>query len=231
MTAEESTRTTRWLLRQLEEAIGHHLKSACKHRKYGTILYRAGGDLLHALSSALGSKCTSTDDQSITLQSSAKIPLEEAIQVVGEEMNGKIHQLAGIFLAQEQFDYRMIQFDQLIESTDTQLWRLITMMTASKKISQKHYTPTQKNSTILLLVHTAVLHKQSLLHAGPCPTNRRHQGWWRFQRISKDFEQVWSNSIRGHTQSIGHTYIIDQRKRDTTGNDSRCISTSIYRQR
>ena len=134
MTAEESTRTTRWLLRQLEEAIGHYLKSACKHRKYGTILYRAGGDLLHALSSALGSKCTSTDDQSITLQSSAKIPLEEAIQVVGEEMNGKIHQLAGIFLAQEQFDYRMIQFDQLIESTDTQLWRLITMMTASKKM-------------------------------------------------------------------------------------------------
>ena len=134
MTAEESTRTTRWLLRQLEEAIGHHLKSACKHRKYGTILYRAGGDLLHALSSALGSKCTSTDDQSITLQSSAKIPLEEAIQVVGEEMNGKIHQLAGIFLAQEQFDYRTIQFDQLIESTDTQLWRLITMMTASKKM-------------------------------------------------------------------------------------------------
>ena len=52
---EVCTRTMRWLLQQLEEAIGHHLKSACKHRKYGTILYRAGGDLLHALSSALGS--------------------------------------------------------------------------------------------------------------------------------------------------------------------------------
>ena len=75
MTAEVCTRTTRWLLRQLEEAIGHHLKSACKHRKYGTILYRAGGDLLHALSSALGStcKCTSTDDQSIILCSNQMI--------------------------------------------------------------------------------------------------------------------------------------------------------------
>lgn len=40
-------------------------------------------------------------------------------------MNGKIHQLAGRFLSQEQFDYRTIQFDKLIESTDTQLWRLI----------------------------------------------------------------------------------------------------------
>ena len=48
-------------------------------------------------------------------------------------MNGKIHQLAGRFLSQEQFDYRTIQFDKLIESTDTQLWRLITMMTAPKK--------------------------------------------------------------------------------------------------
>ena len=47
-----TTRTTRWLLRQLE-ALGHHLKSACKHRMYHTILYRAGGDLLHALSSVL----------------------------------------------------------------------------------------------------------------------------------------------------------------------------------
>ena len=37
MTAEESTRTTRWLLRQLEEAIGHHLKSACKFSQ--SILY------------------------------------------------------------------------------------------------------------------------------------------------------------------------------------------------
>ena len=96
---EVCTRTMRWLLQQLEEAIGHHLKLACKHRKYGTILYRAGGDLLHALSSALGStcKCTSTDDQSIIQQSSDNIPLEEAIEIIGEEMNGKIHQLAGRF--------------------------------------------------------------------------------------------------------------------------------------
>ena len=74
--------------------------------------------MLHALSSALGStcKCTSTDDQSIIQQSSDNIPLEEAIEIVGEEMNGKIHQLAGRFLSQERFDYRTIQFDKLIES-------------------------------------------------------------------------------------------------------------------
>ena len=52
-------------------------------------------------------------------QSSDKIPLEEAVEIVGEEMNGKIHQPAGRFLSQEQFDYRTIQLDKLIESTDT----------------------------------------------------------------------------------------------------------------
>ena len=51
-------RSTRWLLQQIQKALGHHLKSVCKHKKYGTILYRAGGDLLQALSVALGSKCT-----------------------------------------------------------------------------------------------------------------------------------------------------------------------------
>ena len=51
--------SSRWLLQQIQEALGHHLKSVCKHKKYGTVLYRAGGDLLQALSAALGSKCTS----------------------------------------------------------------------------------------------------------------------------------------------------------------------------
>ena len=42
-------RNARWLLRQLEESLGHHLSSLCKHKKYGTALYRTGGDLLNAL--------------------------------------------------------------------------------------------------------------------------------------------------------------------------------------
>ena len=140
VTDEDSTttRTTRWLLRQLEKALGHHLKSACKHRKYGTILYRAGGDLLHALSSALGSKCAGTDGKCTTLPSttSNKIPLEEAIDIVGEEMNKKIHQQVGNLLSQEQYDYRTIHFDNLIESIDPQIWRLITTMTRSKRTTQ-----------------------------------------------------------------------------------------------
>ena len=50
ITDKKCTRTTRWSQRQLEETMGHHMKFTCKHRKYGTILYRAGGDMLNALS-------------------------------------------------------------------------------------------------------------------------------------------------------------------------------------
>ena len=53
--------------------------------------YRAGGDLLHALSSALETKCAGTDGQCTTLSSTAsnKIPLKEAVDIVGEEMSKK----------------------------------------------------------------------------------------------------------------------------------------------
>ena len=122
-------RSTRWLLQQIQEALGHHLKSVCKHKKYGTILYRAGGDLLQALSVALGSICTSSDEQG-TVSTSPKITFEEAVELVGEEMNNKLHKLAAELMSQEEYDYR---FDQIIKSVDSQLWKLMTMMTAPRK--------------------------------------------------------------------------------------------------
>ena len=134
----ETSRTTKWLLRQLHEALGHHLNSACKHRRYGTILYRAGGDILHALSSALGAKGADVGGQCDTSSLSCdNIPLEEAIDVVGEEMNTKIHQQVGKFVSQEQFDYRTLNFDSIVTSIDPQLWKLISIMTRSKKTAGK----------------------------------------------------------------------------------------------
>ena len=49
-------RSCRWLLGGLEKVIGHHITSKCVQKKHGTILTRTGGDLMHALSSALRSQ-------------------------------------------------------------------------------------------------------------------------------------------------------------------------------
>ena len=47
--------TSQWLLHQLILYLQAHLSYRCIHRKFGTILYRTGGDLLTRLSWALGS--------------------------------------------------------------------------------------------------------------------------------------------------------------------------------
>ena len=121
-----TARSTRWLLRQLEEALGHHLRSVCKHRKYGTILYRNGGDLFNAISCALGSTDSNKGQTTLLTSNNETVTLEDAVHVVGEEMNSRIHQLAAKLLSNEPFDYRIVDFDQIIESTDPQLWRLIS---------------------------------------------------------------------------------------------------------
>lgn len=49
----ESSVTPRWILSNLTNALKHHLKTICKIKKHGTILYRKDGDMLGALSKAL----------------------------------------------------------------------------------------------------------------------------------------------------------------------------------
>ena len=127
-------RNASWLLRQLEESLDHHLSSLCKHRKYGTVLYRTGGDLLNALSRALGYAACNSDDQNtpaVPTDPSKTVELEEAVTLVGEEMNKNLHQLASQLMTKP-FDYRTIDINKLTESANPQLWKLITLMTASK---------------------------------------------------------------------------------------------------
>ena len=46
--------TSRWLLSHLSNHLGSNVGFICKHKKYGTLLYRKNGDILKALSKALG---------------------------------------------------------------------------------------------------------------------------------------------------------------------------------
>ena len=47
--------TNRWLLSSISNHLHEHLGIVCKHKRYGTLLYRKNGDLLKSLSKALGS--------------------------------------------------------------------------------------------------------------------------------------------------------------------------------
>ena len=46
--------TNRWLLSSISNHLHEHLGIVCKHKRYGTLLYRKNGDLLKSLSKALG---------------------------------------------------------------------------------------------------------------------------------------------------------------------------------
>ena len=49
-----------WLRSQLSSLLEHHLAYKCSVKRYGTVLYRYGGDLLHALNVSLGSSRVQT---------------------------------------------------------------------------------------------------------------------------------------------------------------------------
>ena len=46
--------TSSWLRSQLSSLLDHHMAYRCCVKKYGTLLYRHGGDILHALNVSLG---------------------------------------------------------------------------------------------------------------------------------------------------------------------------------
>ena len=50
--------SSRWLLHQLIIYLHPYMEYKCVHRKYGTMLFRRGGDLLTSLSLALGALST-----------------------------------------------------------------------------------------------------------------------------------------------------------------------------
>ena len=45
---------SRWLLTYLNNTLGSYMRRSTKHKKYGVVIHRANGDLLNALSKALG---------------------------------------------------------------------------------------------------------------------------------------------------------------------------------
>ena len=54
--------TIRWLLSSVSNHLRDNLGIACKHRKYGTLLYRNNGDILKALSKTLGEGTVITEE-------------------------------------------------------------------------------------------------------------------------------------------------------------------------
>ena len=111
------------------------------------------------------------------------------------------------------FDYRTIDINKLTESANPQLWKLITLMTASKsrghvqRQRMRHTTKLYKDETILLYVHTTFLHKQPMLHANSSVTHRCCQSEWWLKWTHKGSQQFRCYCIRRHAQPTCDLYL------------------------
>ena len=121
-------RTHRWLLKELEKVLGHHMTSTCKQKKHGTVLSRTGGDLMNALSCALSASskpATNTEATSAVTEKSACIcSIEDKVHEVGEFLNHKLHNLASTMIdndKREPFDYQTLDIDKQMELVDPAL--------------------------------------------------------------------------------------------------------------
>ena len=124
-----------WLRSQLSSLLEHHMTYRCSVRKYGTLLYRYGGDLVHALTVSLATSTGSdnTEDEGH----------RERLTQVCRSLNNKCHaQINKMIQEDSNSPHRIEQFeiDKFIDTLDPDIWEAICFLTqpASKKDLTTH---------------------------------------------------------------------------------------------
>jgi hypothetical protein len=73
-----------WLLSQLSAVLQQHMAYRCSVKRYGTVIYRYGGDLLHALNISLGKSRA-------TAQGKVDMDFQKQLHEVCLSLNAKCH--------------------------------------------------------------------------------------------------------------------------------------------
>ena len=127
--------TTRWLLNQIILHLQSFINYKCVHRKFGTIIFRKGGDILTSLSWALGRmQLKDSEDGYITnmnqhcnSKSKANV-LREAGDIVNDLIHAEItKQSSDQIYAQN--DPHELNIDKIISMVDPQLWAFLKSVT------------------------------------------------------------------------------------------------------
>ena len=81
--SEGSAPSKRWLLAQIVTKLSPHIRFFCKIQNLGTVLYQSGGDLLYALSHALGQAKPKPQSLQSTAQTLHQRLTKQASQMTG----------------------------------------------------------------------------------------------------------------------------------------------------
>ncbi len=121
-----------WVRNSLSFLLHHHMAYKCTIRKYGTLLYRLGGDLVHALTVALGQGST-------TLQ-----PIDgnatSMLTKVCKNINSKLHDQANKLIAADSVkphNIEQLNVDAFIDDLDPTIWKAVCLITqpSNKKLT------------------------------------------------------------------------------------------------
>ena len=118
-----------WLLSQLTTSLEHHMVYRCAVKWYGTLLYRRGGDLVHALSIALGQRRhkKQTPEDRYTPES-CQLRVKETCEMINEKIHTSIKNLV------EKDSLRphrieKLDIDNYIEEIDPDIWTAVCTLT------------------------------------------------------------------------------------------------------
>jgi hypothetical protein len=122
-----NTLTVTWLRGQLSSILQPHMAYKCSVKKCGTILYRYGGDLLHALSVALRKVQTLTPDTK-----SAEEQFQDNLSEICLSLNSKLHACIKKLIQQDAASPHRIEdikIDSFIQDLDPDIWKAVCLLT------------------------------------------------------------------------------------------------------
>ena len=117
----------------LSATLEHHMAYRCYAKKYGTILYRYGGDLTFTLNKLL-SKCRQEKEK----------PFQQTLEDVCKKLNCKIHETIDTFIREDRMHPHKIEdiiIDEWIDQFDPDVWTALQILTqplsaSSSKVHQ-----------------------------------------------------------------------------------------------
>ncbi len=128
--------TSRWLLTQLILHLNSHIEFKCVHRKFGTVIFRKGGNLMTSLSWALGRSHIRNSTTNLELGGKPNENEEAILSKAGDIINDLLHSEIKQQTKYETFindTNRQLNINELISKTDSSLWQFITSATRTKR--------------------------------------------------------------------------------------------------
>ena len=119
-----------WLRSQLLSLLEHHMAYRCTVRRYGTVLYCYGGDLVHALSVSLGQARNQSHKCSVDREQDSDF--QTTLSEVCLTLNSKIHACAETMVREDASTPHKIEevyIDKFISDLDPDVWKAVCLLT------------------------------------------------------------------------------------------------------